>query len=347
MFLFSLYIGHTCTKGHGRWDRMGRDSLDFAWQSCKATGGMRVHSFRKSASAIALMALSLLATSCAPIPRVMTYPEFREIRQPEAPMTLAYGEDALQRVHLWRPAGKGPFPVAMLIHGGCWQTSVAKADIMSLMAKALAERGVAVWNVEYRGVDMPGGGYPGTFEDIAGAADLLAARGREYDLDPRNVLVVGHSAGGHLGLWLAGRHSIDAASRLHSESALSPRGVLSIGGLPNIEALRAVPNHVCGDDTVDKLVGPVTSDHRHVFADTSPLSLLPLGVPQMLVSGSQDSTAPPALAQAYVERARAKGDSAMSVTVARQGHFELITPGTRAGDAVIEAALVMLGVARR
>jgi len=289
-------------------------------------------------------ALAAVASSAAMAGGVMSYADFRKLAQPPAPQTITYGPDALQHVELWRPQGTGPFPVVILLHGGCWQTSVAKADIMHRMAKALTERGVAVWSVEYRGVDVPGGGYPGTFTDVAKAADLLAARGPALDLDTHRVVALGHSAGGHLGLWLAGRDKIAKDSPLYAPDPQPLEGVVSIGGLPDLKEARTKAAGACGKDTVDRLVGPPTASHPDPFADTSPVSLLPLHVVQVLISGRADPVAPPRFANSYAAKARASGDAVTTSVIAGQGHFELITPGTDAGDAAVDAAVRLLGM---
>lgn len=275
---------------------------------------------------------------------IMTYDDFRQLPQPAAPLSLAYGDDPLQVAEVWKPEGKGPFPVVLLIHGGCWQSKVAKADIMHRQAAALVARGVAVWNVEYRGVDVPGGGYPGTFADVAAAADMLARTGTKHGLDTSRVVAMGHSAGGHLALWLAARPRIAKGSALHARSPLAITGVVSVGGLPDLAEARTEAAAVCGADTVDRLVGPATPAHPDPYADTSPVALLPLGVPQVLISGEKDVIALPRYAASYVAKAQVAGERVKSVVVPAQGHFELITPGTPAGDAAVDAALGLLGV---
>ena len=82
---------------------------------------------------------------------------------------------ALQVADLWLPDGPGPHPTVLMVHGGCWQTEIADRRIMNWIADDLRRRGIAVWNIDYRGVDRPGGGYPGTFQDAAAAADALRA----------------------------------------------------------------------------------------------------------------------------------------------------------------------------
>lgn len=121
-----------------------------------------------------------LSTACsapAEPAALMSWPDLLDRPRPAPTRTIAYGADKLQVVDLWLPAGKAPHPVVLMIHGGCWLTDVADRTIMNWIADDLAKRGIAVWNIEYRGVDRAGGGYPGTFEDVAAAADLLARDG--------------------------------------------------------------------------------------------------------------------------------------------------------------------------
>ncbi len=266
----------------------------------------------------------------------MTWPDLVGRPRPSADRTIAYGADPLQHVGLWRPASDATScPTVLMIHGGCWRTDVAQASLMSYVADDLRGRGIAVWNVEYRGVDRPGGGYPGTFRDVAAAADLLARDGPALGFDTRRVVAVGHSAGGHLALWLAARPKLSRSSVLWSRRPLPIAAVLSLGGLPDLALARSDAAEACGADTVDRLIGPVTPAHPDPYADTSPDRLLPLGVTQVLVNGAADPIAPPRFAAAWVAGARAAGDDAESVMVPDQGHVELIAPGTPAWEHAI------------
>ena len=90
--------------------------------------------------------------------RLMTWPDLLERPRPAPSATIRYGDHALQIVDLWLPEGPGPHPVALMVHGGCWQTEIADRRIMNWIADDLRQRGIAVWNIDYRGVDRPGGG---------------------------------------------------------------------------------------------------------------------------------------------------------------------------------------------
>ncbi len=279
--------------------------------------------------AIALAALLPAAPSSAAMtaPTLLTWADLTKRPRPEPDATLSYGADQMQKVDLWLPQGKGPHRVVVMVHGGCWQTQIADRRLMDWIADDLRRDGVAVWNIDYRGVDRPGGGYPGTFADVAAAADLLTASARRYALDLGHVAAVGHSAGGHLALWLAARPRLPIDSPLHASHPLRIDRVVSLGGLPDLEATAASPDNGCGTDVVARLVG---TGRRDPYADTSVPRLLPLGVPQALVNGREDRIIPYRMATDYVARATAAGDAATLTTVPATGHVELIAPDTAA-----------------
>lgn len=287
-----------------------------------------------------LLALTGCAMTAATPPR-LTWPDLTNRAKPTPSATFAYGPDQMQKVDLWLPAGDGPFPVALMVHGGCWQTSIADRSLMNWIAADLAKSGIAVWNIDYRGVDRKGGGYPGTFADAAAAADLLRARAAEYRLDTRRIVAVGHSAGGHLALWLAARAKLPAGSPLHGADPLRIDRVISLGGLPDLEATAASPDNGCGTEVVAKLVGTGRTDP---YADTSVPRLLPLGVRQDLVNGREDRIIPFRLATDYIVKAQAAGDTAVLHTVPNTSHVELIAPETPAWAKA--KRLILHGLAR-
>ncbi|MEH3047772.1 alpha/beta hydrolase [Sphingomonas adhaesiva] len=275
--------------------------------------------------AIALAATLIPAASCATMTAspLMTWPDLTRRPHPEPDATIAYGTDPMQKVDLWLPKGRGPHHVVVMVHGGCWQTEIADRRLMDWIADDLRRHGVAVWNIDYRGVDRAGGGYPGTFHDVARAADQLLVSAKRYHLDTRHVAAVGHSAGGHLALWLAARARLPADSPLRTPRPLRIDHVVSLGGLPDLEATAASPDNGCGTAVVARLVGTGRTDP---YADTSVPRLLPLGVPQALVNGREDHIIPYRMATDYVARATAMGDKATLHTVPATGHVELIAP---------------------
>ena len=293
---------------------------------------------------LAAIALALPVMAATPF-KPLTWSDLVTRPKPTPDATIAYGPDQMQKVDLWLPAGKGPFPVVLMVHGGCWTTSIADRSLMNWIAADLRQNGIAVWNIDYRGVDRAGGGYPGTFQDTAAAADLLAKDAATYRLDTRRIVAVGHSAGGHLALWLAARRKLPETSMLHTAHPIRIDHVISLGGLPDLEATATSPDNGCGTDVVAKLVGASTPAHPDVYADTSVPRLLPLHVPQDLVNGREDKIIPYRMATSYVARATKAGDPVTLHTVPDTGHVELVTPDTAAwaeAKRLIRAALKRL-----
>lgn len=260
---------------------------------------------------------------------LMVWPDLLERPRPAPDHSIAYGDDALQVVDLWLPAGPGPHPTALMVHGGCWQTEIADRRIMNWIADDLRRRGIAIWNIDYRGVDREGGGYPGTFLDAAAAADALGNHAATYNLDIARLVATGHSAGGHLALWLAARPRLPEASPLRSADPLPIHAVVSLGGLPDLEEAARPPGSGCGTEVIARISGGR-------FAETSVPRLVPLGIPQILVNGLQDRIIPTAYAEGYAVPARAAGDAVEIRMVDRTGHVELIAPESAAWAVAVE-----------
>jgi acetyl esterase/lipase len=285
---------------------------------------------RRAGAVLAGLAASL-AVSAQAQPKLMQWPDLMGRPLPKATARIAYGPDPLQVAEVWRPDGKGPFPTVLMIHGGCWLSGVSNLHIMDYAAEDLRKRGIAVWNIEYRGVDRPGGGYPGTFLDVAAGADALAAHARDYGLRTRKIVVLGHSAGGQLALWLAARPRLPAASPLRDPRPLDIAWTVSLGGLPDLGTAR----EGCGEKTVARLLAGTSGPDP--LADISPARLLPLNVPRILIHGGLDGTSPPTQGQAYVAAARAAGDlKAWTYAVPGEGHVEEISPGSRTWASVTD-----------
>jgi acetyl esterase/lipase len=266
---------------------------------------------------------------------LMTWPDLLGRPRPEPDSTIPYGSDHLQVADLWLPRGPGPHPVVLMVHGGCWQTEIADRRIMSWISDDLRKRGIAVWNIDYRGVDRNGGGYPGTFLDAAAAADALREAAPKYSLDLNRLVAVGHSAGGHLALWLAGRPRLPTGSPLRGANPLPIREVISLGGLPDLEEAARPPGSGCGTEVIASVTGAPSPTRPDVYADTSVPRLAPLGARQILVNGLQDRIIPTSYAEAYAAPMRAAGDKVEVRMIDRTGHVELIAPETAAWAATV------------
>lgn len=254
---------------------------------------------------------------------------------PSAPADerFAYGPGPQQFGDLRLPPGPGPFPVAVVIHGGCWVESYADLQNTAALADALRRDGFATWNLEYRRIDQPGGGWPGTFLDAAHGIDALRELARRHPLDLRRVVVVGHSAGGQLALWAAARRRLPPGSALFVRDPLPVCGVVALGTPADLARFRLKESDVCGDAVVTKLMGGGPDRVPGRYAQGSPIELLPLGVPQILVTGSDDFIENPPEGAAYVAAARAAGDRAEQRVVPDSGHHEYNSPETPAGQA--------------
>lgn len=236
----------------------------------------------------------------------------------------------MANLHL--PAGQGPFPVIVLLHGGFWRIGWDRT-LMTSLARDLADLGFAAWNVEYRRVGQEGGGWPGTLLDVAAAVDHLAEVG---DIDATRVIACGHSAGGQLALWLAGRHRLPAEAP-GANPAVRLRAVIAQAAVAD---LAGGWNTGFGREEIAAFLGGQPGDVPDRYRIADPIGLLPLGVPQVLVHGSVDDVVPPAQSRAYV---RAAGSEAELVELDGADHFEVIEPKHAAWQAVVERLPVLLG----
>jgi acetyl esterase/lipase len=241
-------------------------------------------------------------------------------------LRIPYGSEPSQFGELRLPGGSGPHPVVILLHGGYWR---ARYDLayMSHAAAALTDAGCATWNVEYRRLGEPGGGWPGTFLDVACAADSLRVLAPEHHLDRSRVVALGHSAGGQLALWLAGRSSIVSDSPLAAPEPLSLLGVVALAPVADLIRARELG---LSDAAVAEFLGGDPQLHPDRYAAASPIELLPLGIPQVLIHGEADEDVPIELSERYIGAAQAAGEDAQLLRLPGTGHFEVVDP--RAGQ---------------
>lgn len=255
-----------------------------------------------------------------------------------------YGSQLPQFGDLRLPRGRGPHPVAIVVHGGAWGSSVSLHYTASLSA-ALTCAGVATWNIEYRRLGG-GGGWPQTFQDVAAAADFLRDLATRFPLDLSRVVATGHSAGGHLSPWLAARHRLRPGDTLYVANPLPIRGVVPLAGPADLARfIVAVPRF---ESAVKQLLGGGSdADIALHMKEGSPAELLPLGVPQIFINGDHDPSVPIEVVQEYAAKARAAGDSVQVIPVAG-GHFQSVDPALDpAGRLIIRSVLSLLGVESR
>lgn len=249
-----------------------------------------------------------------------------DLAPPPPGKRIAYGDDEFQFGELRTPSGTGPHPVAIVIHGGYWRAQYDLVHIRHL-CQALADEGIAAWSLEYRRLGNPGGGWPGTFDDVrAGAAHLLKIAA-EHRLDRDRVVAMGHSAGGQLALWLA------------KQRALALRGVVPLAPVAD---LRRAWELRLSTNVVNELLGGSPQQVPERYRSTSPIELVPLGVAQRILHGVNDDVVPISISRAYVAAARKAGDDATIQEIGAAGHFELIDPRSKAWATVKNAVLALV-----
>jgi acetyl esterase/lipase len=288
-----------------------------------------------------LSALFMSGSTAAAAP--MTLDDYLALSGPAPTATIAYGSAPSQFAQLFRPAGPGPFPVVVLVHGGCWTVKYGGITQMHNVAGALAARGIAVWNVEYRRVDEEGGGYPGTYQDINAALDLLAAQAARYQLDTGRIVAMGHSAGGQLVQWIAGRARIAPSSPLFQKAPLPVRHIISLGGLADLRREAALIHTSCGRETV-QLAGVASATRPDIFSDTNAAELIPNGTSTVLITGELDTISPPRAAYDYAARAQAAGDQARVIILPKASHYDEIAASSPAWQLILPVIEQALGL---
>lgn len=310
----------------------------------KVKAWQETHKSTRALAAVVLAACSVLpgATlwgqrSGVNPPKVMTPAEFKAaLTSLPADVRLAYGSDPQQFGELRVPDRPGPHPVVVLVHGGCFKLS--NLGDLGPMGDVLKAEGIASWNIEYRRLADPGGGWPGTFLDVGNAVDHLRTLASAHNLDLGRVVLVGHSAGGHLAHWAASRGRLREGSPLRSGTPLVPAGVINLAGPIDLADNIAHYETMCRDTVITTLTGGTPAAVPDRYADASPNRRLPLGVPQVLIWGEHENFVPQPLAQSHVDAATKAGDRARLVVVPAVGHFELASPrDPRAWPAVLAA----------
>jgi len=285
-----------------------------------------------------LFASLLLACACAGAVQAapMKLSDYMALSGPAPSATFHYGSAPSQYAELFLPAGEGPFPVAVLVHGGCWTKEFGGIVQLRNMAGALARHGIAAWNVEYRRVDEEGGGYPGMYLDMNAALETLRREARKHPLDLERLVAVGHSAGGQLVQWLAARPRIPASSPLFQADALAVKNVVSLGGLADLRHEAELIKTSCDRDTA-QLAGAPSQARPDVFSDTNAGELMPNGSRTILVTGELDTISPPRVAHDFARRARAAGDRAEVVILPGASHYDEVAASSPSWPLVLQA----------
>lgn len=258
------------------------------------------------------------------------------VTQPQqaADYRLKYGPHIFQFGDLRLPSTDGPHPVVVIVHGGCWTTRFG-LHLMDAMAEQLTKSGLATWNIEFRRVGQSDSAWPDTFDDVALALRYVDNLSSEYDLDTDSIIIVGHSSGGHLALWLANQVAL---SRLGSE--LNIRGVVALAPVADLPAVAATEGFACRE-SLDGLMGGSYADFPERYQTASPANMTNIDIPLIVISGDQDSTIPTQHVRNYAAAAKKRGNTVKHIVVSPSGHFEMITPAATVW-AEVESAIISL-----
>jgi acetyl esterase/lipase len=256
---------------------------------------------------------------------------------------IQYGAAALQFGDLRLPAlgGGKPAPVVVFLHGGWWKAAY-DLEYGGHLCQALKAKGIATWSLEYRRVGNEGGGWPGTFQDVAAGFEYLNELGKSYPLDLSRVVVIGHSAGGHLAYWLAGRHHVPKGSvaGVVPVSALGIKAAIGLAGAVDLRLtidLTGWFTFAHDKDEVISLMGGAPAQVPDRYAVGNPGDLLPLNVAQVLLQGAEDDQIPSQLPQRWAERGWKMGEQILVQMIPGADHFDVCDPESKAWPTVMAA----------
>jgi acetyl esterase/lipase len=260
----------------------------------------------------------------------------------EPDTVIQYGADEYNFAELRIPkhiSSASQFPVVVIIHGGCWLSAVANADFMRGYASALTQEGYATYNIEYRSADHPDGGWPNTFNDVISAVNYLSEFSSDYPLNLNEVILIGHSAGGHLALWT----SIfpQDLPKLYPITELKTRihGVISLAGIVDLKEYYDPSGQSCGRG-VGQLLDGSPDELPNLYQITSPVNIYQSSskLSLVLMTGELDPIVKPShvgiLSEAFPEIEH--------LILPQTGHFEMVVPQTMAWERTLAVLKKML-----
>lgn len=263
--------------------------------------------------------------------------DVKALKFSDADHRLKYGENAMQFGDLRLPEGVGPFPVLVLIHGGCWSSKkFADLEFMSPFADSYRQEGIATWNIEFRGVEDEGGAWPGSFKDIGMAIDYLKVIAEEYNLDLSNVVVVGHSSGGYYALWSGIRQNLKPDNDAYVADPLNVKKTINLAGPADLEDfMKNTQEKACGDKVINKLLGNAKEKIKRNLKQSSVIEHEPVRISQSIIIGRDDKAVDEKQYSKFIKKAKKRFfyDVGLS-TIYDCGHFDLIDPTTEAFEMV-------------
>ncbi|MCM3575343.1 alpha/beta hydrolase [Mesobacillus subterraneus] len=248
---------------------------------------------------------------------------------------ISYGEHQSQFGVLRLPESSDPCPVIVLIHGGFWQSKY-NIEENTPIAEDLTRRGYATWNIEYRRLGEELEGWNSIFNDVIAAINHFSIIKDSYHIDLSNVTVIGHSAGGHLALWLASRINASKTDGVFDEIAIPIQKILSLAGVTDLKNMWEIHEQKGINSPVAALLGGAPQEVPNRYKMSSPIELLPFEVEQVLIHGELDRHVPVDLSKNYFQRALEKGDKVKLVVLPDIEHFKIIDPSSSAWDIVVD-----------
>jgi acetyl esterase/lipase len=230
-------------------------------------------------------------------------------------LEIKYGNLEKQKAFLRWVGESEKQPLVVIIHGGCWVSTIADYQFMEPFASALSEAGYSTYNLEYRSLGDSGGGYPGTFEDIINGINYLGELSKSYPIDLNKVIITGHSAGGHLALW----------SAFSKQLKFKPKGIISLAGIVDLISYLEREGKRCGSN-VDELMGGLPEELKERYIEFSPEFQADFSQQISLVHGKVDPIVPYSHVQSFEKKGKLNGQNFKSIGIDEAGHFELVIP---------------------
>lgn len=302
--------------------------------------------------AISLFGLAAALAACAPSPPLAITPpapdarfavtdtkdygpgEVDALASDPPTLKVAYGSaSALQYGELRVPPGKGPFPLAVIYHGGCWAGMGAPSNVAAL-ASFLSRNGVATWTPSYRETGS-GGGWPNTFADWAQGLGYVQTLAASYPLDLKRITVMGHSAGATPVMWLPTGHKGDEVIKPDVPSvqaAVVIDGPMRVGDFVGVDAM------ICGKPVIAPMMGGTPAEVPARYAMLDPLANKPLVKRLLVIDGALPDPAPD-----LIDGLKAQGIAVEVIRVSQDQHFNMLVPGTKDFAAIGPALLDIAG----